>query len=139
MEDVLPFSLVRELELFLRLLLAAVFGAAVGYEREQAEKPAGLRTLALISTGAAAFTVASLFGFDGADPARVAAQVVTGIGFVGAGTILRTGLTVRGLTTAASIWATAAVGVAVGAGLYILATGATALVLVILHWLPKGR
>ncbi len=123
-----------------RLLLSAVFGAAVGYEREQAEKPAGLRTLALVAVGSTAFTLVSLFGFGlASDPSRLAAQIVTGIGFLGVGTILRTGVTVRGLTTAASIWAVAAIGVAVGVGMYILSTVATALVLVILHVLPRGR
>lgn len=124
----------------IRLLLAAIFGAAVGYEREHAEKPAGMRTLALISLGAAAFTLASIYGFGvGSDPARVAAQVVTGVGFLGAGAILRSGFNVRGLTTAASIWAIAGVGVAVGAGMYLLSGVGTLLILIILHLLPKGR
>jgi len=140
MDEIFRFSVGTEVEMAIRLLLAAIFGAAVGYEREQAEKPAGMRTLALISLGAAAFTLVSVYGFGvGADPSRVAAQVVTGIGFLGAGAILRLGLTVRGLTTAASIWAMAAVGVAVGAGMYIISAVGTILTLVILHLLPKGR
>jgi putative Mg2+ transporter-C (MgtC) family protein len=140
MDEIFRFSVGTEVEMAIRLLLAAIFGAAVGYEREQAEKPAGMRTLALISLGAAAFTLVSIHGFGvGADPSRVAAQVVTGIGFLGAGAILRLGLTVRGLTTAASIWAIAAVGVAVGAGMYIISAVGTILTLIILHLLPKGR
>ena len=122
-----------------RLLLAAVFGAIVGYEREQAEKPAGLRTLSLVSTGAALFTIASIFAFTNSDPARVAAQIVTGVGFLGAGTILRSGFNIQGLTTAASIWSVAAIGLAVGSGLYILSATATVLMLVILHLLPRGK
>jgi len=138
LEEVFRFEAALELEMALRLLLAALFGAAVGFERKQAEKPAGLRTLSLVSVGAAMFTIASLIAFPGADPARVAAQIVTGIGFLGAGTILRSGLNVHGLTTAASIWAVAAVGIAVGAGMYVLSAVATLLMLIILHFLPKG-
>lgn len=125
----------------IRLLLAGLFGAMLGYEREKAEKPAGLRTLALVSIGAALFTIVSIIGFGTADPARVAAQIVTGIGFLGAGTIIRGGDsdTVRGLTTAASIWLTAAVGMAVGSGLYIISAVSTVVALLILRLLPKGR
>jgi putative Mg2+ transporter-C (MgtC) family protein len=137
-DDIFKFTVGEEIEMAVRLLLATVFGAAVGYEREHAEKPAGVRTLALVSVGAAIFTVASIFAFD-ADPARLAAGIVTGIGFIGAGAIFREGVTVRGLTTATSIWVTAAIGVATGAGMYILSTVATALVLVILHLLPRPR
>ncbi len=124
-----------------RLLLAGLFGAMLGYEREKAEKPAGLRTMALVSIGAALFTIVSIIGFGSADPARVAAQIVTGIGFLGAGTIIRSGDsdTVRGLTTAASIWLTAAVGMAVGSGLYIISAVSTVVALVILRLLPRGR
>lgn len=124
-----------------RLLLAAVFGAVIGWQREQAAKPAGLRTLTLVSVGSAIFTIASIYGFGprSIDPARVAAQVVSGIGFLGAGTILRMGLTVHGLTTAASIWAVAAVGLAVGAGLYIFAAVGTVLLFLMLNYLPRSR
>lgn len=124
-----------------RLLLAGLFGAMLGYEREKAEKPAGLRTMALVSIGAALFTIVSIIGFGSADPARVAAQIVTGIGFLGAGTIIRSGDsdTVRGLTTAASIWLTAAVGMAVGSGLYIISAVSTVVALVVLRLLPRGR
>lgn len=98
----------------LRVLIAAGIGAALGLEREWRGKEAGLRTNTLIAIGAALFTVVSMM-FTG-DPARVAAQVVTGVGFLGAGAILRTGANVHGLTTAAMIWVNAAIGVACGAG-----------------------
>jgi putative Mg2+ transporter-C (MgtC) family protein len=121
-------------EMILRLLLAAALGAIIGYQRERAKKPAGLRTHVLISLGAALFTVVSIYGFGVAsDPARVAAGVVVGIGFLGAGAILhREGGIVAGLTTAATIWAVAGIGLAAGAGLYLISAVATALVLTVL-------
>jgi putative Mg2+ transporter-C (MgtC) family protein len=118
-----------DLELLARLVLAVALGGAVGVERELADQAAGLRTHVLLTLGACLFTLVSAYGFHGADPTRIAAQIVTGIGFLGGGTILRLGLNVRGLTTAASIWATTALGVAVGAGSYVLALGATVLIL----------
>ena len=118
-----------ELELLGRLLFAAVLGGAIGAEREIHEQPAGLRTHILLTIGACLFTLVSAYGFGGpADPSRLAAQIVTGIGFLGGGAIVRHGLTVKGLTTAASIWATASVGVAVGAGNYLLGVGGAVLV-----------
>jgi putative Mg2+ transporter-C (MgtC) family protein len=118
-----------DFELLGRLLLAAVLGGAVGAERELADQPAGLRTHMLLTIGACLFTLVSAYGFGGtADPSRLAAQIVTGIGFLGGGAIVRYGLTVRGVTTAASIWATTAIGVATGAGRYVLAVGGTVLV-----------
>jgi len=111
-------------EAVLRLVLAAALGALVGFQREHGHKPAGLRTHTVVSVGACLFCLVSIYGFGGSsDPSRVAAQVVTGIGFIGAGTILFLSRqrTVIGLTTAATIWAVAAVGLAVGAGLYVLA------------------
>lgn len=105
-----------DLEIALRLLLAAVLGAAIGYQREKAHKPAGLRTHMLICLGSALFTPISEFGFGSAvDTSRIASGVVTGIGFLGAGAIIRNreGIVV-GLTTAASIWVVAAVGLAAG-------------------------
>ena len=119
--------------------LAALFGSAVGYERRSAGEPAGLRTLSLVALGSALFTIISAFGFDTADQSRVAAQIVTGVGFLGAGTILRSGVTISGLTTAATIWATAAIGMAVGSGLYIAAASGTVLVLVILYLFAPYR
>ena len=122
-----------ELEIVLRLLLAAVAGAIIGFQRERAGKSAGLRTHSLICLGAALFTVASVFGFVGAEPARIAAGIVTGIGFLGAGAIIRReeGV-VGGLTTAATIWAVAGVGLVAGAGMYLVAAVATAIVLAVL-------
>jgi putative Mg2+ transporter-C (MgtC) family protein len=121
-----------EIEMVLRLLLATALGAIIGYQRERAKKPAGLRTHTLICTGAALFTIASIYGFGLADPARVAAGIVAGIGFLGAGAIIRHREHLVGLTTAATIWAVAAIGLAAGAGLYIIATLTTAIVLIML-------
>jgi putative Mg2+ transporter-C (MgtC) family protein len=127
-------------QIILRLLIATILGAAVGLERERLEWAAGLRTHALVCVGAALFMIVSAFGFADAlgssdvilDPSRVAAQVVSGIGFIGAGTIIFRREIVRGLTTAASIWAVAAIGLAVGGGMYLAAIVATVLALVIL-------
>ena len=126
-------------EVLLRLVLAAVFGAAIGFERELRERGAGLRTHLLVSVGSALFTIVSAYGFreflvNGgpvvrADPTRIAAQIVTGIGFLGAGAIIRQGLSVRGLTTAATLWVVAAIGLASGAGYYSAAGITTVLVL----------
>ena len=124
-----------ELQMVLRLLLAAGLGGAIGYQREKADKPAGLRTHILICLGAALFTVASLFGFGlTADVSRVAAGVVVGVGFIGAGAIIHRGGggIVAGLTTAATIWAVAAIGLAAGAGLYLVAGVTTAITLGVL-------
>ena len=123
-----------ELEMILRLLLAAVLGAIIGYQRERSGKAAGLRTHVLICLGSALFTVASIYGFGIAtDSARVAAGVVAGIGFLGAGAILhREGGLVAGLTTAATIWAVAGIGMAAGAGLYLVSAVTTVLILAVL-------
>ena len=123
-----------EVEMALRLLLAAGLGAAIGYQRERTHKPAGLRTHVLICVGSALFTVASSYGFGmGADPSRIAAGIVAGIGFIGAGAIMRRdeGI-VAGLTTAATIWVVAAIGLAAGAGLYLVSGVTTAITLVVL-------
>jgi len=121
----------------LRLLIATVLGGLIGYERELAEKPAGLRTNLLVCLGAALFTVASIYGFGSeGDSSRVAAGIVAGIGFLGAGTILRGDGAVHGITTAATIWAVAAIGLAVGAGLYLVAVVTTGIMLIALRF-PK--
>jgi len=105
--------------------VAAALGATVGLERELGTQPAGLRTHMLVSIGAALFTLAGTEFLRGGDPTRVAAQVVTGVGFLGGGAILREGATVRGLTTAASLWVTAAIGLAVGLRLWLAAVATT--------------
>lgn len=128
------------LELIARLVLAALLGGAIGFERERLSWAAGLRTHMLVCVGACLFMLVSAYGFMDVlkldhvalDPSRVAAQVVSGIGFLGAGSILLRGEIVRGLTTAASLWSVAAVGLAVGGGLYVAAIAATAIILFIL-------
>ena len=122
---------------FLRLALAAVLGGAIGLEREFHRKPAGLRTNMLISLGSALFAILSVeLGAGAGSPDRIAAQVVTGIGFLGAGAILRTGENVHGLTTAATIWVNAAIGMAAGLGSYTVATVSAAITLIVLALLP---
>ena len=133
------YTVQQEVEFIVRLTLAMVFGAIIGVERRFAGRPAGIRTLSMVSAGAALFTVVSIFGFNLADSSRVAAQVVTGIGFLGAGIIFRTGDNVRGLTTAATIWLTAAVGMAVGSGMYVISAFVTVLAIVILQVFPTRR
>jgi len=120
-----------QLDLASRLIIAAILGAIVGIERERHEHPAGIRTHMLVSIGSAAFTVLSIYSFgEGSDPGRVAAQIVTGIGFLGAGSILKGGGTIHGLTTAASLWVVAAVGMAAGAGAWGVAVATTIIVLI---------
>ncbi|MFB3819282.1 MAG: MgtC/SapB family protein [Candidatus Methylomirabilales bacterium] len=122
-----------------RIVLAAILSGVVGYEREQADKPAGMRTHILVGMGSALFTVLSIFGFPGlGETSRVAAQIVTGVGFLGAGTIFRGEGWIQGLTTAATIWAVAALGMAVGVGMYALAAVTTVVMLLVLR-LPVKR
>jgi putative Mg2+ transporter-C (MgtC) family protein len=138
-------------ELVLRVLLATGLGAVIGLEREISDQPAGFRTHILVSLGAALFTLTGAYGLadfaggDGVrvnlDPTRVAAQVVTGIGFLGAGAIIQRGVNIRGLTTAASLWVTAAVGTAAGLGYdagAVAVTVAALLALVGLKWLERA-
>jgi putative Mg2+ transporter-C (MgtC) family protein len=130
-------------EEMLRILLAAGLGAAVGIERELREREAGVRTHMLVAVGSALFTLVSAYGFGEfftqgtplvpVDPTRIAAQIVTGIGFLGAGAIIRQGPNVRGLTTAATLWAVAAIGLASGAGYYAGAV-ATTIVVIFALW-----
>lgn len=125
------------LEFVLRLLAATLMGAAIGLEREYHAKEAGVRTHLLVALGSCIFMILSIYGFDmildrdnvSLDPSRIASQVVTGIGFIGAGTIILQKQMVRGLTTAAGLWVTAAIGLACGNGMYILAVVTTAVVL----------
>src|SRR4029450_410761 len=132
-------SPLSNVELIQRLLTAAVLGSILGFERELRQKSAGLRTNILIAIGSALFTLMSyeIAGdAPGADPSRVAAQIVTGIGFLGAGAIMRTNGGVQGLTTAATVWVNAAVGVAAGGGEYHLALIAATVTMIILVVLP---
>jgi putative Mg2+ transporter-C (MgtC) family protein len=129
-------------DLLARLGAAAGLGAAIGFERELRDREAGLRTHVLVSVGSALFTIISAYGFHDfivnggpvirADPTRIAAQIVTGIGFLGAGAIIREGLSVRGLTTAATLWGVAAIGMASGAGYYSAAVFGTVIVILAL-------
>lgn len=133
----------------LRLLLAAVLAGAIGIERELREQEAGLRTHMLVCVGATMFMLVGVYGWSGyelgndigvvVDPSRVASYVVSGIGFLGAGAIIRHGINVKGLTTAASLWVVAAIGVAVGAGMYSLAVATTALVILALWPLSQVK
>lgn len=120
------------LDLMLRLVVALLLGSLIGLERERQERAAGLRTVTMVSLGSCLFTVVGAYGFPGTDPSRVAAQIVTGIGFLGAGTIFLRKDLVRGLTTAATIWATAAIGMAAGTAQYFEAFFTTLLVLAVL-------
>lgn len=136
------------IELFARLFLAAFLGSLIGLERERLLWSAGLRTHMLVCVGSCLIMIVSAFGFSDIlgtehvtlDPSRVAAQVVSGIGFLGAGAILLRGDVVRGLTTAASVWTVAGIGLAVGGGLYVAAVATTVLILIILVALkPLGQ
>ncbi|MFH0991125.1 MAG: MgtC/SapB family protein [bacterium] len=125
-------------EMVLRVITALLLGALLGYERERTGKPAGVRTHGMVCIGAALFTVISIYGFGvSTDTSRVAAQIVTGIGFIGAGAILRNQGNVQGLTTAASLWVTAAIGLAVGTGMIALAVITTLLVFLLLRYGPR--
>jgi putative Mg2+ transporter-C (MgtC) family protein len=131
--------MISETQIIIRVLVGAVLGAAVGLERERQDQPAGLRTHMILVIGATLAMILSvnlgyLFARPGtpADPARLAAQVISGIGFLGAGAILRYGFTVKGLTTATSLWTMAIVGMTVGAGYYLIGAVTTVLILVVL-------
>ncbi len=118
--------MISEFEIVIRLLIAGIAGGIIGFEREQHNRPAGFRTHILVCVGACLMTMASIYAFEGAegdigrgaDPSRIASSIIAGVGFLGAGTILRQGGTIRGLTTAASIWAVSGIGLAVGSGFY---------------------
>ena len=141
----------NEVQMLLRLFLAAILGGCVGIERGKGDRPAGLRTHVLVCLGSALFMLVSIYGFGDTvpvhttaddlgvrrDSARIAAQVVSGIGFLGAGTIIHEGLSIKGLTTAASMWMVSAIGLAVGAGMYIISVGSTVLTLIVLTLLHK--
>lgn len=113
--------MVTETDMVLRLLVSFALSALVGFEREIRFKPAGLRTHMMVGAGSTIFTVLSLYAFPSSDPARVAASIAVGIGFIGAGTIYKSEKKIVGLTTASTLWITAAMGMAVGVGYYLLA------------------
>ena len=131
----------QDLILMLRISLAFIFGAVIGWERQQDQRPAGLRTHVLVAAGAAAFTVVSIYGFAGLgasnEPSRLAAQIVTGIGFIGAGVIFIEHRQPHGLTTAASIWIAAALGVLAGTGMVWVGIFTTALTWFVLRVLKR--
>ena len=136
-------SLQYYLTLTIRLVVACVLGGIIGYERESMNRPAGFRTHILVCVGSALVMITSEFlfkrysGLANIDPGRLGAQVISGIGFLGAGTIIREGFNVRGLTTAASLWAVSCVGIAVGIGFYEGAVVATLLIYITLIFLKK--
>lgn len=139
----IPYIL--EAEFFLRIVLASICGVLIGFERSKRLKEAGVRTHCMVACGAALMMIVSKYGFadlaqgagvflygtKGADASRIASQVVSGVGFLGAGVIFRTGVSVKGLTTAAGLWTTSAVGLALGAGMYII--GITGTLLIVLE------
>lgn len=143
-------TLFDNLEFFVRLLLSAALGALVGLERSKRQKEAGVRTHCIIACTSALFMILSKYAFmdlvdisgiRGADPARIAAQVVSGISFLGAGVIFKNGNSIRGLTTAAGMWGTAAVGMAIGAGMYwvgLIEAAILVAIQIILHRFPVG-
>lgn len=131
--------MIPEIEKVIRLLISALLGGLIGMEREVRNRPAGLRTHILVSVGSTLIMLVSVDGFrslgDGTisgDPARLAAQVISGIGFLGAGTIMRTGNSIKGLTTAASLWVCAGIGLAIGVGYYLGAIVTVGIVLIVL-------
>lgn len=123
MQDILHYIQIENADILLRIIFSIILGSIIGLERELTNKSAGLRTQIMVCLGSCLFTILSIYGFSTAvtlyplgDPSRVAAQIITGIGFIGAGTVLRQGLTVTGLTTASTLWIVAAIGMACGCG-----------------------
>mgnify|MGYP002562401180 CR=1 FL=1 len=134
--------MITETEMVVRLLIAAAVGGAIGLERESKNQPAGLRTHIVVILGACLVMLISKYGFTdidivNKDPARLAAQVVSGIGFLGAGTIIVHRNMIRGLTTAASLWTTAGIGLAIGSGMYVVGVGTAVVLLVVLIFVRK--
>ncbi len=135
--------MITDLQVLIRLSFAGILGGIIGFEREKHGRAAGFRTHILVSIGSALVMLTSLYMYElygskvPIDPGRIAAGIVTGIGFLGAGTIIRSGATVRGLTTAASLWSIAGIGMAVGCGFYIAAMVATLLIFVTLFLLRR--
>jgi putative Mg2+ transporter-C (MgtC) family protein len=137
--DLMSIPLDMQAQMFGRLLIATLIGALVGYEHERSGKPAGVRMHGLVGLGAALFAAISIDGFPGnPNTATVAAGVVTGIGFLGAGAILRRNGDIHGLTTAACLWVTAAIGLAAGVGMVVMSVTSALLALALLHFGPHG-
>ena len=139
MSDILSYLFINDANILMRIIFAIILGSIIGLERELTNKAAGLRTQILVCLGSCLFTILSIYGFSTAvtlypigDPSRVAAQIITGIGFIGAGTVLRQGLTVTGLTTASTLWIVAAIGMACGCGKFSLAFVSTILAVAVL-------
>jgi putative Mg2+ transporter-C (MgtC) family protein len=128
-----------QVETIILLIIAAFLSMIIGLDRERRDRPAGLRTHMLVGVGACLFTILSAHAFPSGDPGRVASQILPGIGFLGAGAILKQRRDVTGLTTAASVWATAAVGMAVGTGAWLLALAGTLVIWVILVMVSKAE
>lgn len=131
----IPLAIPETTVLFLRLFLAGVLGGAIGLERVWHGRPAGLRTNMIIAISSCLFTIISAYGFGAQEPTRIASQIVVGVGFLGAGTMLHNQKQVLGLTTASTIWLVAALGMAVGAGMYLVAAFVTAVALFFLAFL----
>ena len=142
--SIMPFvsnyTFVQQMDFIVRILVACICGAIIGYERTRRYKEAGLRTHIIVCCGAALIMIVSIYGFEGlislngvraGDPARLAAQAVTGISFMGAGVIYKNGTTIHGLTTAAGLWTTALIGLAVGAGMFAVGVFTTILVAIL--------
>ncbi len=139
MHNFLHYFQIENADILIRIIFSIILGSMIGLERELTNKSAGLRTQILVCLGACIFTILSIYGFSKAislypmgDPARVAAQIITGIGFIGAGTVLRQGLTITGLTTASTLWIVAAVGMACGCGMINIAVVSTVLAIAVL-------
>ena len=139
MQNFLDLFLIADSDILVRILFSIILGSVIGLERELTNKSAGLRTQIMVCLGSCLFTILSIYGFSTAvtlyplgDPSRVAAQIITGIGFIGAGTVLRQGLTVTGLTTASTLWIVAAIGMACGCGKISVAVVSTILAVAIL-------
>ena len=139
MENLLQYFQNFDMEILIRIVVSIILGSIIGFEREITNKSAGLRTQILVCLGSCIFNILSIYGFSTAvtlyplgDPARIAAQIITGIGFIGAGTVLRQGLTVTGLTTASTLWIAAAIGMACGCGKLDIAIVCTVLAVVVL-------
>lgn len=139
MHDIIQYFHIADIDILERIIVSVILGSVIGFEREWTNKSAGLRTQILVCLGSCLFTILSIYGFSTAvslypigDPSRVAAQIITGIGFIGAGTVLRQGLTVTGLTTASTLWIVAAVGMACGCGKINIAVVSTVFAVAIL-------